>query len=101
MNYRFFTTQDKDERLRSLHEDKRSLQKRIDRLKGKLDLALETRGVVLDEDVHSDFQTIMDEMTYTFLEAIRRIPFRAFFGNNIKRHSQEKGQKRKGFAGIP
>ena len=66
-NYRYLSTQEKDERLRRLHRLCRLKEKRISRLKKKLASSIEQRGI--DVSYHcDDFYTILKEESHAILE---------------------------------
>ena len=57
----FLTTPEKNKRLQHLHSLHRIDQQKITRLQAALNLAIESRGVVVDEDLHQDLMGIVQE----------------------------------------
>jgi hypothetical protein len=60
-NYHYLANEEKDKRLHQLHHQHRLDQRRIDCMRGLLDQAIEERGIVVDEELHHDYHTIMQE----------------------------------------
>ena len=61
INYRFLTTPEKDQRLRELHSQHRNTTKRMKRVQDKLAVAIEEKGISVDESMHGDLRQIMEE----------------------------------------
>lgn len=53
-NYRFLTTPEKNKRMQRLHQQNRTKQQHIDRLKTRIEKAIDERGIEVDNDLHSD-----------------------------------------------
>ena len=79
-NYRYLSTQEKDERLRHLHRLCRLKERRISRLQHKLASSIEQCGVNLDYH-HDDFYTILKEESRSLFN-FRRNHFNESFGSN-------------------
>ena len=59
VNYRYLPTPEKDRRLRELHSQHRNTTKRLKRLEDKLAVAIEEKGISIDERMHGDLTQIM------------------------------------------
>lgn len=60
-NYRFLRTPEKDERMHQLHRKAKICQQRVNRLKVRLEAAVEQRGILVDSAFHHDLSSTMEE----------------------------------------
>lgn len=60
-NYQYFSTPEKIERLRCLHQENRSTMKKLDRLRNKIAEITASRGVSLSEETTEDLHKIMEQ----------------------------------------
>ena len=60
-NYRYLTTPEKVDRLRQLHQDSRSSQRKIQHLKTRVSQLIAKDGMTLDLETTTDLHTIMQE----------------------------------------
>lgn len=58
-NHRYLNTPEKIDRLRSLSQKSRQLQRTVKGLKDKLDRVLDIRGVCIDDDMSTDLKEVM------------------------------------------
>ena len=61
INYKYLTTPEKVERIRSLKRDNRALSSRIKRLQAKVEAEVQYHGVTLDTNTSSDLLKIVSE----------------------------------------
>ncbi len=78
-NYRTLTSLEKDKRLRNLHSLVMSSRKQVDRLRAKLSTISESRGVEVDDTVHSDLQSIMTSESENVLKSFPEGSFARIF----------------------
>ena len=60
-NYRFLTSPEKVKRLQILHREVRITQKKLFRLREKLEEKIATQAILIDEDTDADMRTVMAE----------------------------------------
>jgi len=93
VNYRFLSTPEKKGRLQRLHQLHRFDQQKISRLRAALDLAVEQRGVVVDEDLHQDLRQIVQEKEKYVSETYPLGSFaRVFWENQMRASSLNNAQ---------
>ena len=78
-NYRYLTTPEKVDRLRQLHQDSRSSQRKIQHLKTRVSQLIATDGMTLDLETTTDLHTIMQEEETTVLSRYREGSFQHVF----------------------
>lgn len=59
-NYRFLSKDELTDRVRANHNLQRNTYKKLERLKAKVVESIETSGVDVDEDTHSDLRKVRD-----------------------------------------
>ena len=84
-NYRFLNTAEKHERMKRLHDQCRSLKQEVGRLQEKLDNALEQRGVSVDEDIHEDLKSIVEEKSPFVAETYPEHSFARIFWDSQRK----------------
>ena len=84
VNYKFLTSAELKERLRSLHANVRSTTRKVDRLKKKLSEVIEQHGCQLDAESDCDMREIMKVNSQSIAEKYRRV----FWEQQMKAASQ-------------
>ena len=65
VNYRFLSPSEKTDRLKRLHSQQRCDLLKADRLKKKLAKAIEVCGMTVDDGMHSDLKSMMEDSSAT------------------------------------
>ena len=79
VNYRFLSTPEKTERLQRMHSELRRTELQKNRLKLKLNEAVEKDGVVVDPVIHADLQNIMSIHEKNIVETYPEDSFQHIF----------------------
>lgn len=83
-NYRYLSTPEKIERLRGLHQESRSAQKKLHRIQVKVAEYIESRGVTLDAETTVDIQQIMQEHEHHIIRQFPPGSFQSVFWKQQK-----------------
>ena len=85
VNYRYLNTPQKHERMQKLHQAVRVKCQRVERLKKKIALLIEDRGVEVDEELNEDLTSIMKDNSDAIMERYPADSFaRIFWEQQLK-----------------
>ena len=98
VNYRYLTSSEKDLRLKNMHK---ALKMKITRLKIKLMNEIETRGIVLDEEISADLKQVMEEKENDIAEQFPEDSFQYIFWTQQKQAFGKTGDQVKGIRWHP
>ena len=84
INYRYLSTPEKLERMKTLHRDNRAAHMKIERLKVKLKNAIDNKGVSLDREVTDDLHQVMEEEEEKAMSDVQPGSFRHIFWQQQK-----------------
>ena len=79
INYRYLSTPEKLERMKTLHRTNRAARMKIERLKVKLKNAIDNKGVSLDREVTYDLHQVMEEEEEKAMSDVQPGSFRHIF----------------------
>ena len=79
VNYRYLTTPEKDQRLRELHSSQARTKARLTRLSLKLQEAVESTGVLVNDVVHDDLKQILNVNDSNVTETLPADSFQRIF----------------------
>ena len=78
-NYRFLSSEQKDERLQKLHQQVRLKSKALKSLKEKISKMCATEGIQLDPSISGDFLSLMKKFSATAISSCSDDSFKALF----------------------
>ena len=93
VNYRFLSSAEKLDRLKRMHSQIRSSRVLTNRLKAKLELAVEKEGITVDNDTHDDLCAIMDSVESDALSSHAEDSFQHLFWKQQQQASQYKNSR--------
>ncbi|XP_019858496.1 PREDICTED: uncharacterized protein LOC109586734, partial [Amphimedon queenslandica] len=88
-------------RLHGLHKKNRALTVKVRRLQTKLEKAIETDSVVVDEETSLDFEKIMEQEEFNIAEKFSDDSFQSLFWNQQKLALSKTGSKKNGVRWHP
>ena len=83
-NYRYLSTPEKHQRMKSLHHENRLARLRLERLRAKLEEAIESKGVSMDDDITDDLHKVMEEEEKKAMDGVEQGSFRQLFWSQQK-----------------
>ena len=89
-NYRYFSSEEKDGRIRQLHQQRRLDTKKMNRLKTSLEEAIQQRGLAVDSELHREFRETMSQNADTMSQQLPEGSFSRMFWENQLRAAQLK-----------
>ena len=101
INYRYLTTPEKVERIRSLKRGNRALSSRIKRLQAKVEAEVQYHGVTLDTNTSSDLLKIVSEEDCSIPSKYGKNSFQHIFWKTQKDYLAREGHQKKGIRWHP
>ena len=81
-NYRYFSSEEKDGRIRQLHQQHRLDTKKMNHMKTSLEEANQQRGLAVDSELHREFRDTMSQNADTMSQQLSEGSFSHIFWEN-------------------